>query len=357
MPPVVVEVVQRLAPGGIEVMVLELQRLLAADVDLHVVSLEGTAAGLARRWSRIATLGDRLHALAKPPGRDGATLVRLCRLFARLAPQAVHTHHIGPLLYGGLAARLTGVRRLVHTEHDAWHLARPGRRRLLRAALAVLRPVLVADAGPVAAQLRRHVPTSRPRIIVNGIDTERFSPGDPGEARRRLGLPPDRPLIGSAGRLEPVKGHAVLLAAFRRLPADTVLAIAGAGSCRAALQAAAADAAIAGRVLFLGHVADMACFYRALDVFCLPSLAEGLPLALLEAQACGVPAVVTAVGAMADAAAPGVSRVVPAGDSGGLARALADLLAERRTGDPRAFVIEGHDARRMAAAYRTLLAA
>jgi glycosyltransferase involved in cell wall biosynthesis len=355
MRPVILEVVQRLAPGGIEVLVLELERVLSATADVQVVSLEGTRQSLAGRWPRAAALGVRLHALDKKPGRDLATLVRLFRLVRRLAPLAVHTHHIGPLLYGGLAARLARVPRLVHTEHDAWHLAHPRQRSLLSGALHLLRPHLVADAVAVADEVVAAVPSSRPHVIANGIDTSLFSPGDRAAARLAAGLPPDARVVGTAGRLEAAKGHDLLLAAFARLPADVVLAVAGDGSRRTELAAAAGRAGLGDRVRFLGHVADMPSFYRALDVFCLASSAEGLPLALLEAQACGVPAVVTDVGGMREVLAAGASVAVPPADERGLAAALFNLLERRPETDPRPFIVARHDLSAAAASYRMLL--
>lgn len=358
MKPAVVQVVQELAPpGGIQVMVLELRRWLEADFDVHVVSLEGTVERLCASWPRVRALGDRLHGLDKPQRVDGATVLRLARLLRVISPIAVHTHHIGPLLYGGLAARLTGIRRLVHTEHDAWHLASPRRCRLERAALAVLRPCLVADAGTVAEALTHAIPSSRPLLIPNGIDTERFSPGDRVAARRALGLPVDIPLVGTAGRIEAVKGQDLLVAAMAGLPAEIGLAIAGDGSCRRALEAQAQALGLAGRVHFLGHVEDLPTFYRALDLFCLPSRAEGLPLAILEAQACGIPVVATAVGAVNEVAAPDASRLVPPEDKAALARALAAMLDCPPACDPRALVVARYDIRDMARAYQALLAA
>ena len=352
----VVQVVQELAPpGGIQVMVLELHRLLAANLDVHVVSIEGTIERLNGAWSRAAALENRLHALDKQPGVDLKVLVRLTHLLREVCPVAVHTHHIGPLLYGGLAARLAGIRRLVHTEHDAWHLAEPRRRRLQRAALAVLRPRLVADAQAVAVALRRAIPEARPLVIPNGIDTSLFLPGDRRMARRALRLPDSGRLIGSAGRLEPVKGHALLIEALAALPTDVTLVLAGDGSQRPILEALAARLGVAERVHFLGHIDSIVTFYRALDVFCLPSVAEGLPLSVLEAQACGVAAVVTDVGGVRDALAPEISLAVPAGDSKQLAAALATLLERPAPADPRPFVVEHRDARRMASAYEALL--
>jgi len=353
--PVLVQVVQELTPGGIQVMVLELERWLGAEFEVHVVSLEGTVDGLRSAWPRTASLGDRLHALAKAPGVHPATTLRLTRLLARLRPLAVHTHHIGPLLHGGLAARVACVRRLVHTEHDAWHLDSANHRRLQRAALALFRPRLVADAPAVAAALQRAIPSSRPRLIANGIDVERFTPGEPAVARRTFGLPQALRLVGTAGRLEHVKAQDLLIEAFAALPSDVGLAIAGDGSRRDELERLAAALGVRGRVHFLGHIEDMPAFYRSLDVFCLPSRAEGLPLALLEAQACGVPAVATDVGGVGEVLAPGISLGVPAGDVARLAAAIATVLARVTASDPRPFVLDGYGAPAMAAAYRRLL--
>jgi glycosyltransferase involved in cell wall biosynthesis len=354
----IVQVVQELAPpGGIQIMVLELERWLSPTLDVHVVSLEGTVERLCATWPRLASLGDRLHGLDKPPRVDRGTVLRLKRLLGEICPIAVHTHHIGPLLYGGLAARLAGVPRLVHTEHDAWHLRSPRRRRLERAALAILRPCLVADAQVVADELLRAVPSSRPRIVPNGIDTACFAPGDQRTARQMLGLPDVACLIGTAGRLEEVKGQDVLIAALAELPYDVTLAIAGDGSCRASLEEQAARLGVGERVHFLGHIENVATFYQALDLFCLPSRAEGLPLSLLEAQACGVPAVVSDVGAVREVMAPDASCAVAPGDSTQLADGIRQMLARTARADPRPFVVERYDVRSMASAYSALLTA
>jgi glycosyltransferase involved in cell wall biosynthesis len=353
----IVQVVQKLAPpGGLEVMVLELRRLLEATFDVHVVSLEGTAKHLRASWPKVAPLGDRLYGLDKPPPVNLATVLRLTRLFRELSPIAVHTHHIGPLLYGGLAARLAGVPRLIHTEHDAWHLDLPRQRLLQRLALSFLRPRLVADAQIVADALARAIPGSRPLVIPNGVDTARFSPGDRAAARRRLGLPSDVRLIGTAGRLEEVKGQDILIEALAHLPSGVAVAIAGDGSRRQELEAQAARLGVGRRTYFLGHIDDIAMFYRALELFCLPSRAEGLPLSLVEAQACGIPAVASDVGAVREVLAPSISRAVPAGDSRRLARAIEEMLARHQRADPRPFVVERYNLPRMADAYKALLA-
>jgi glycosyltransferase involved in cell wall biosynthesis len=340
----IVHVVQQLGPGGLEVMALELAAAQTRRRETLVVSLEATEAFALERWPRLRRQADRLLFLGKRPGLDPWLPFRLAVLFRRLRPACVHTHHIGPLLYAGLAARLAGVPRLLHTEHDAWHLGDARRRRVMRLALALARPVVVADAPHVAEALATAFGGPSPPVVLNGVDTNRFRPGDRRAARSALGLPLDRPVIGIAARLERVKGVDLAIAAMARVPGPAVLAIAGHGTERDALQAQVAEARLGERVRFVGQVQDMAGFYQALDVLCVPSRAEGLPLAPLEAQACGVPVVATAVGGVPQALCPATGRLVPAEDPQALADALAQAASaaageDRRRGDPREFVL------------------
>jgi glycosyltransferase involved in cell wall biosynthesis len=190
--------------------------------------------------------------------------------------------------------------------------------------------------------------------VPNGIDTERFTPGDQDEARRKFGLPRQTRLIGCAARLHPVKGHRFLLDALAALPGDVHLALAGDGEEASALEGQARRLGIDGRVHFLDRVDDMPDFYRALDAFCLPSLCEGLPLSTLEAQSSGIPVVVTDAGGSPESACTSSGRVVPAGDVDALAGALRSVLDAPPDADPRSFVKANGDVRAMSAAYAAL---
>lgn len=360
----IVQVVQHLAPGGIEMLVLELQRLAGPGAEFHVVSLEGTPETIGRGWSRAGLLGTRLHALDKQPGIQPALVLSLARLFRRLRPAAVQTHHIGPLIYGGMAARLANIPRIVHTEHDAWHLANPQRRKLQQAALSLIKPQVIAAGRAVAEGLTTAIPSCRPTVIANGVDTNRFRPGDPGTARRRLRLPIAPRIVGTAGRLELVKGHDVLIDAAYRLPSHIHVAIAGDGSRRLRLEKQARDLGIDDRVHFLGLVNDIVTFYHAIDLYCLPSRNEGLPLSLLEAQASAIPAVASNVGSVAEAMCPGASLLVPPEDSRALANAISTAMSALATeaggfphGDLRGFVKQHHDLAAMASSYRAMITA
>ena len=349
----IVHVVQHLRPGGLEVMALELARAQSARRPAKVLSLEGSLDEAVAAWPRLASQrGDLLFA-GKRPGLDAMLPWRLIGLFRRLRPACVHTHHIGPLLYAGTAARLAGVAPRIHTEHDAWHLKDPRRRRVAQLAIALARPILIADAPHVAEAVAEALGCPVPRTILNGVDTDRFAPGDRAAARLALGLPLDRPVIGVAARLETVKGVDIAIRAAAAMQRPAVLAIAGTGSQDATLRQLARDCGAGDRVVFLGHNDDMARFYQALDVLCLSSRAEGLPLSLLEAQASGVPVVAASVGGVPAAICQQSGRLVPSEDVAGFAAAL-DAALDPPAVSPRGFVLRTGSLAASAAAYLAL---
>ena len=349
----IVHVVQHLRPGGLEVMALELARVQTRIHPTLVVSLDGDLETTLECWPRLQAQRDQLIFMGKESGVDAALPLRLRSLFRRLGAIGVHTHHVGPLLYAGPAARLAGVARRVHTEHDAWHLQDAKRRRIVRFALAAAKPVLIADAPYVAEAVARALSRPPPRVILNGVDTDRFSPGDRIAARRALGLPDQGRIIGIAARLERVKGVDLAIDALASVP-DALLAIAGGGSERENLQAQAASLGLAERVRFLGHLDDTVRLYRAIDVLCLPSRAEGLPLALLEAQSTGARVVAMRVGGVPAGVDPVTSMLVDPERPGALARALLSPPGDA-TGSPRAFVERTASLNAMASAYTDLI--
>ena len=293
--------------------------------------------------------------MGKKPGIDITLPFRIARKLNQLQAVAVQTHHIGPLLYGGLGARLAGINQLVHTEHDAWHLRNNKRRKLQDRIIRIIKPILVADSFMVAEKLRQISPKHHYQIIRNGVDCTRFKPGDSDYARRLQSLPMDVRLIGCAGRLELVKDQATLIRAHALLPNDCHLALAGDGSQKLGLMKLAADLGTSRRVHFLGNVDDMPTFYRALDVFCLPSLNEGMPLSPLEAQACGIPTVVTDVGGAAETLCPETGLLVEPDNPEKLSNALQQQLSSREERNPRHFPLTSNNLRQVISAYQRLM--
>lgn len=328
-----VHVVERMIPGGIETLVLDMVHELPGR---HVIlSLGGTVDELVAGWPVLERERGHFEALNRGPGMSLKVIreVRAC-LIAHKA-DTVYLHHIGPLLYGGIAARLARVKTIVHVEHDAWHYDEGRRWPLARALFALIRPHRIAVSSDIADRMKARDPSASITVIPPGIDMRRYVPTDKLAARKRLGLGSDLLLIGTTGRLVPVKGQRVMLDAFALLRRnggrvhgrDVGLVIIGDGPERLALEARARELGVAHVTHFLGLRADVPEILPALDVFCLPSFNEGLPRSLLEAQAAGVPVVSSDVGGCRHAVCPATGRLVPPNEPEALARALTDVLS------------------------------
>lgn len=350
----IIQVVQHLRPGGIETLSLDLASFSAADEQVFIVSLEGDLESALLQWPRLTPYKDQLIFMNKQPGVSTAIVSELITLFKQLDADTVHSHHIGPLLYAGLAARLAGIRHFIHTEHDAWHLSNFKRRAIQKCALTCLQPKLVADAETVAANMHNYLGEStRINVINNGIDTQYFIPGDKVSARQALGLPSGVTLIGCGGRLETVKGQQILIQAMQHLP-QFHLALAGIGTLEQELRDLTVELGLTDRVHFLGRIDDMPTFYQALDLFCLPSLNEGFPLSPLEAQACNIEAIVTDVGGAKETLCPNTGALVPANNVKQLAMALFDTFNKNTVVLPREYITAHNDVRVMTKAYASL---
>lgn len=351
-----VQVVQHLCPGGIETLALDLLSSENGDTRNYIVSLEGTAEASLDKWPRLQHYKDNLIFMNKKPGLQPALFASLYQTFLALNATTIHTHHIGPLFYAGILSRIMSIKSLIHTEHDTWHLDDRRMRNLQRWILQLSKPTLVADAKTVASNLEKKLGIKNITVIRNGIDTTRFLPGSSAKAREKLSLPSLNPLIGCAGRLEPIKGHKYLLQAVALLPKNIHLAIAGEGSEKKSLQMQAKTLGIKDRVHFLGLLNKMEIFYQALDAFCLPSLNEGFPLSPLEAQACGIRAVVTNVGGSHETVCPQTGTLVEKENPEALALSLLRILKLPKSHLPREFAYHQSDLSLMKNAYRKLIA-
>lgn len=351
----ILQVVQHLRPGGIETLALDLSCFTQADEKVIIVSLEGDLETALAAWPRLKPLHKQLIFLDKKPGLRLTLVAKLITVIKQTGAQAVHSHHIGPLLYAGLAARLAGVKHLIHTEHDAWHLHAYKRRLLQRGAVKLLQPLLVADAQTVADRMRAQLQTRHPiTVIRNGIDSDYFTPGNKLLARAHFKLPTKVQIIGCSGRMEQVKGQALLIKAVHKLPLTIHLALAGSGSIEPDLRELVAQLGLTHRVHFLGHIDAMPSFYQALDLFCLPSLNEGFPLSPLEAQACNIAALVTDVGGAKETLCPSSGQFIPANDEKIMAKKLLTMLRSPSDIKPRPYVQQHGDVRVMARAYANL---
>lgn len=350
----IIHVVQHLSPGGLEALALNMLAFSSPHQKVLIVSLEGTKQESVLKWSKLKSVENQLIFLNKPSGYSVKTLIQLVKLFLTLKPSVVHTHHIGPILYGSVAARLAGVKARIHTEHDAWHLSDQKHRALQNLALKIAKPCVVADALLVKQRIHQHFDYQDVRVIKNGIDCEKFTTGSKHLARQLFGLPVQSTIIGTAGRLEQVKGHDILINAMALLPNHIQLVIAGDGSQRIKLEQQVQQLGLSRRVTFLGLVDDMTRFYQTLDLFCLPSRSEGFPLSTLEAQACDIVTLASNVGATKETLCPSTGVLFESENSQQLAASVKTALNKPVKASPRQFVLKHNDIRDMMRAYEIL---
>jgi sugar transferase (PEP-CTERM/EpsH1 system associated) len=257
--------------------------------------------------------GVRLVHVPKRKGNDLMAVLRLALLFRRDRPHIVHTHTWSTLVEGVLAAKIARVPILIHGEHGTLRKeSRPhvyAQRMFWRCA-----DIVLAVSGSLKQHLVREVgfPAERIIPIQNGVDTDRFRPnGERTAQREALGWPTSGIIVGSVGRLVSVKNHASLLIAAARVAQQVpqlTLALVGDGPLDGELKTLAQQLGIADRVLFLGCRDDVPNLLNAMDIFVLPSLREGMPNALLEAMACGLPVIASEVG--------GATEIVRDGENG-----------------------------------------
>jgi len=206
------------------------------------------------------------------------------------------------------------------------------------------RVIAISDAVRIHLRNDLGVSESRIKLIYSGVDTRKFErtrqPDEIRAIRKSLGLK-GGPVIGTIGRLSPVKGQRFLIEAMEIIIAarpDAEALIIGDGDEKAVLQSLAAKAGTDGSIHFVSSSVDTARFLSVMDVFVFPSVKEGLGIALLEALAAGRACVASNVGGIGDIIKDDVSgMLVPAGDAEAIAKAVLRLLEDadlrRRMGE------------------------
>jgi glycosyltransferase involved in cell wall biosynthesis len=241
----------------------------------------------------------------------------------------LNTHSSTDSWLGALAcATLAGAPPIVRTRHVSTTVRnRPGTRWLYVHAIAHV----VTTGEALRRQLARDnaIPLEHMTSVPTGIDLARFVPGDAVAARARLGLP-ERRALGIVSTLRSWKGHSYLFEALARDRAawrDWQVIVVGDGPYRDRLDLKLAELGIGGDIRFAGQQADVVPWLQALDLFVLPSYGEeGVPQAVMQAMACGLPVVSTPVGAIGEAVADGVTgRLVAPRSAEALAAGLAEL--------------------------------
>lgn len=335
--PLVLHVMYRFDTGGLENGVVNLINHMPAQDYRHAIVALTEVTDFRKRLQRDDV---ECFALNKPPGQGFWLYPQLYKLFRTLKPAIVHSRNLAALEVQ-LPAWAARVPVRIHGEHGRDVGDLDGRNRAYQRVRRFYKPFVshyialsrdLGDylTGPVG------VPPTRVSQFVNGVDTSRFQrqraepiPGCPFD-------PEDHWLIGTVGRMAPVKDQLMLTRAFVTLLAKAPdlrrrarLVLVGDGPLRAQCQALLDEAGLADLAWLPGERADVPAVMRGLHVFALPSLAEGISNTILEAMASGLPVVATEVGGNADLVTrERTGLLVPAAEPDAMAAALLRLARD-----------------------------
>lgn len=337
--PLIAHVVYRLDTGGMERVLVTVMNQTRSKYRHAVICLDG-----------FGSLRDEIEdadvtclALHKRPGKDWRCYFRLWKALRKLKPDLVQSYNFGALDTAPLA-KIAGVRRVVHAERGRDASDPNGDNRKYRYLRRIFSPFIdryLAVSRDLQEWLIEKVGIDASRVvnIANGIDPDRYvvRQGDD-NSRPFLGefAPSGCVVIGTVGRLDPVKDQVGLITAFNALLESMPetrnrlrLVVVGEGSQRYQLEALIEKLGLTGQVRLLGNRNDVPSILPEFDIFVLSSIAEGMPGVLLEAMAAGLPVVATDVGGVSEVVLPAnTGLLVTAGNPRELATALAKYVSD-----------------------------
>ena len=312
--PLIVHVVISLDTGGLERFVIDLIRTTSINYNFILVSLERSGV-LADSCKDIEIIS-----LDMPPGFHIKTFFKLADIMRKNKAVLVHTHNEKAQLYGSIAGKLAGV-PVIHTKHGKNQT--DFRTQLRNKFASLFCDVIVGVSSDASEQCIKDEKICKNKVItiLNGIDTEQFKPDcSTSTIRSEFNIPLGIPVIGTVARLAPVKDQSSLLEAcdiLKQKGIIFILLIVGDGQLRQQLEAQVTASGLNDTVVFTGMRNDIPALMNAMDIFALSSLSEGISLTLLEAMACELPIVATAVGGNPEVVIDGVTGfLVPPGSPG-----------------------------------------
>ncbi len=326
--PHILHIFSTFAPGGPQVRLTRILNVLGSGWRTSIMAMDGNTEAVERISGAPITL------LAAPRKANGlAPSLEIASVLRQVRPDLVVTYNWGAI-DAVLGIKISAVCPLIHAEDGFGpdeavalkHRRVFARRLLLRGAYKTVVPSRRLET--IALQQYRLKP-EKVEYIPNGVDTAHFAPGPAPEYRQRRDLSADCLLFGFVGQLRQEKNLTLLLRAFAAVAEPHwKLAIVGEGPCRAELEQLTRDLGIDKQVLFEGATEDTASYLRAFDVFVMSSVTEQMPIALLEAMAAGLPAIVTDAGDSRQMLSGGLHEIVPPGDAAAYGKSLKAIARD-----------------------------
>jgi len=329
-------VVNNLDVGGLEKVVISLLTKLDRmqfDPQLICLNGEGKLFCEAKLASEATLVLEKRERSYLGLNLDLSALAAIRQFVRQRSIRLIHAHNAAPLIYSGISSRTLSRRpHVIYTEHNQIYSASDTAKKKFRFYLKLADSV-ISVSHDLANALRLSAGWRRPiEVIHNGVDGQIFGMGRREKVRAELGVGDGTFLVGAGVVLSQQKGISYLIEAAQRVCARcprAMFVIAGDGPLRSELETLGQQSGLGARLRFLGFRNDMPEFIAALDLYVLPSLWEGLPLALCEALAVGKPIVCTKVGGSSEVVVDGVNGyVVPAADPLALSAAILKVSEE-----------------------------
>lgn len=336
--PLIVHIIYRLGVGGLENGLVNLINKMPQEAYRHAIVSLKDSTDFQQRLMRNDVL---FYQINKKEGQDWASFVTLYKLLKQLKPAIVHTRNLATVEYQ-IPAFLAGIKHRIHGEHG-WDVFDPdGANKKYQWIRRLIKP-LIHRYIPLSKHLESyliskiHVAPEKITRIVNGVDTHVFYPRTTSKYLL-TGCPftfsPDEIIIGTVGRMHGVKDQLTLVKAFILIclsePAirqRLKLVIIGDGPLREQAIRLLEENRLMVQAWLPGERNDIAEIMRQLDIFVLPSQAEGISNTVLEAMATGLPVIATNVGGNPELVADGITgRLTPASDEAAMADKILDYV-------------------------------
>lgn len=337
--PLVAHIIYALGTGGLENGLINIINRTPPDRYRHVIICLTNADDFANRITLPDVQVIQLH---KPAGQNFRVFWDLWKTLRALRPDVVHTRNLASLEMQLVTLLIPGIKR-VHGEHgrDIHDLDGTNKKyNLLRKAMQPFVHRYIAVSRDLLQWLKHTVaiPEKKLRQIYNGVDAEKFSPR---QSSAQLGeltppgfLPEDAVVVGTVGRLAEVKNQQLLIEAVGYLLTEKPvlrqtlrLVLVGDGPLKLQLVDRVKRLGLSDVVWLSGDRNDVPALMQLMDIFILPSLAEGISNTLLEAMASGLPVIATSVGGNVELIEEGVNgRLVPVNNVVAMADAVAELV-------------------------------
>ncbi len=330
--PRLLNVVSSLNPGGAERLAVQMSLAFAREFDVSVVCLDDT--GL---WAQqLRSRGVPVHCLYRQPGLDVSIAWKLAQYCRKHRVDIIHAHQCTPWFYAALSRLIYGRPRLLLEEHGRFYPEVPNPRRAFvnRRLIATLTHRFIAVSEDVKNRLVEFegLDPSRIEVVYNGVSPDSpLAPEERDRLRRSFGASPGDFLVGTAGRLDPIKNFPMLLKsiASARGAKDSIRGLlVGNGPYYSQTRQFRDDLGLAPLVAMPGHRDDARRLIGCMDLFVLSSFSEGTSMALIEAMAAQVPVAVTAVGGNPEVVLGGrTGWVVPSDSASDLEKAILEAAS------------------------------